>query len=83
MRFKIPHTAIFCTRTGTPLGSVAAGEGGCPLYLNHIIGVSPKSFQKIHRFQTAINKLLKSDPTDLTTVAQTHFIYDSKFFTNF
>lgn len=52
------------------------------------IGVSPKSYQRINRFQFALNRLLRSDMNDFTTIAhetfyydQAHFIHDFNFFT--
>lgn len=57
------------------------------LFRRHI-GVSPKSFQRINRFQAVLNKLLRLDLRDFTTVGhdafyydQAHFIHDFKFFT--
>lgn len=56
--------------------------------LKKYIGVSPKSWQKINRFQAALNKLIRLDLRNFTTIAhdafyydQAHFIHDFKFFT--
>lgn len=51
------------------------------LFRKHI-GVSPKFFQRINRFQTALNKLLRPDMKDSTTVAHYAFYYDQAHFIN-
>ena len=55
---------------------------------NRYVGTSPKQFQRLQRFQTALNKLITQPPDSLTTLAhefeyydQTHFIKDFKAFT--
>ena len=52
------------------------------------IGVSPKSFQRLSRFQKVINQIINNDYTSLTRLAldynfydQTHFIKEFKSFT--
>lgn len=54
------------------------------------VGVSPKSFQKLSRFQRVLNQIIHGDYTNLTTLAydydyydQTHFTKEFKSFTGF
>ena len=73
------------------INAVASAHGITPRYLHKLIfqntGLSPKSFDKINRFQLSLKLMAKNKP--LTTVAydcgyfdQSHFIRDFKSFTS-
>ncbi len=56
--------------------------------VNRYVGTSPKQFQRLQRFQSALNRLTTMPPRNLTGLAhefdyydQTHFIKDFKAFT--
>jgi AraC-like DNA-binding protein len=90
---KVGHilTSIIKDPTENNIGRVAGTFGITTRYLHKLVyqhtGLSPKSFDKIHRFKTSL-KLIGENKLPLTTIAydagyfdQSHFIRDFKSFT--
>ncbi|SEJ32532.1 AraC-type DNA-binding protein [Dyadobacter sp. SG02] len=90
---KVAHilTSITKDPTENNIGRVAGTFGITTRYLHKLVyqhtGLSPKSFDKIHRFKTSL-KLIGENKLPLTSIAydagyfdQSHFIRDFKSFT--
>lgn len=91
---KVGHMLSTIKRNATEnnLSLIANQHNVTPRYLNKLIyqytGLTPKSYNKISRFQLSLPLIGKSDQS-LTSIAyscgyfdQSHFIRDFKFFTN-
>jgi AraC-like DNA-binding protein len=90
---KVAHilTSITKDPTDNNIGRIADSFGVTSRYLHKLVyqhtGLSPKSFDKIHRFKTSL-KLIEKNDLPLTSIAcdagyfdQSHFIRDFKEFT--
>jgi AraC-like DNA-binding protein len=90
---KVAHilTSIKKDPTETHLTNIASNHNITPRYLHQLVyqhtGLSPKSFNKINRFQLSL-KLMAKNNQPFTTIAyncgyfdQSHFIRDFKSFT--
>jgi AraC-like DNA-binding protein len=90
---KIAKVANILTsiKTDNNIGNIASKHGITPRYLHQLIyqhtGLSPKSFDKISRFQLSLKLIAKNDQP-FTSIAydcgyfdQSHFIRDFKSFT--
>jgi AraC-like DNA-binding protein len=91
---KVAHilSSINSNATESNIGDIAFKHGITPRYLHKLIyqytGLSPKSVNKINRFQHSL-KLIAKNTQPLTSIAydcgyfdQSHFIRDFKSFTN-
>lgn len=90
---KVAHILTSITKDSTEnnIGRIAGTFGITTRYLHKLVyqhtGLSPKSFDKIHRFKTSL-KLIGENKLPLTSIAydagyfdQSHFIRDFKSFT--